>query len=96
MPAGNGRRRCSWRARLPVSVTTSGMRLVQPPWTGLVELPAGRAIADNRARRAGMAELVDAPDSKSGDGNIVGVRFPLPAPPTVILTLLGARDFSAD
>jgi hypothetical protein len=29
---------------------------------------------------AGMAELVDAPDSKSGDGNIVGVRFPLPAP----------------
>jgi hypothetical protein len=30
--------------------------------------------------QAGMAELVDAPDSKSGDGNIVGVRFPLPAP----------------
>ena len=29
---------------------------------------------------AGMAELVDAPDSKSGDGDIVWVRFPLPAP----------------
>lgn len=29
---------------------------------------------------AGMAELVDAPDSKSGFGNKVGVRFPLPAP----------------
>ena len=29
---------------------------------------------------AGMAELVDAPDSKSGSGNRVGVRFPLPAP----------------
>ena len=27
-----------------------------------------------------MAELVDAPDSKSGGSDIVGVRFPLPAP----------------
>ena len=26
--------------------------------------------------RAGVAELVDAPDSKSGSGNRVGVRFP--------------------
>ena len=33
-----------------------------------------------RALRAGMAELVDAPDSKSGDSDIMGVRFPLPAP----------------
>jgi hypothetical protein len=31
-------------------------------------------------QQAGMAELVDAPDSKSGDGDIVWVRFPLPAP----------------
>ena len=30
---------------------------------------------------AGMAELVDAPDSKSGSGNRVRVRFSLPAPP---------------
>lgn len=29
---------------------------------------------------AGMAELVDAPDSKFGDGDIVRVRFSLPAP----------------
>src|SRR3569623_2146549 len=31
-------------------------------------------------RVAGMAGLVGAPDSKSGDGDIVGVRFSLPAP----------------
>jgi hypothetical protein len=31
---------------------------------------------------AGVAELVDAPDSKSGSGNRVRVRFSLPAPIT--------------
>src|SRR5512139_614878 len=32
--------------------------------------------------QAGMAELVDALDSKSSIGDNVGVRFPLPAPST--------------
>ncbi len=36
---------------------------------------------------AGMAELVDARDSKSRDGNIMGVRPPLPAPPFLLKKL---------
>src|SRR5687767_13505497 len=35
-----------------------------------------------------MAELVDAPDSKSGSGNRVWVRFPLPAPSSTIAFVL--------
>src|SRR6266705_885649 len=39
-----------------------------------------RSSAGPRAPPAGMAELVDALDSKSSSGNRVRVRFPLPAP----------------
>ena len=35
---------------------------------------------DNAARLAGVVELVDAPDSKSGARNGVGVQVPPPAP----------------
>ena len=39
------------------------------------------ALAERNASQiAGMAELVDARDSKSRDREIMGVRFPLPAP----------------
>ena len=35
---------------------------------------------DNAPRLAGVMELVDVPDSKSGARKGVGVRFPPPAP----------------
>jgi hypothetical protein len=35
-----------------------------------------------------MAELVDARDSKSRDREVMGVRFPLPAPAVEILSLI--------
>ena len=41
--------------------------------------------------RAGVAELVDAPDSKSGGGNPVWVRFP-PSAPLSFLRKLSAGD----
>ena len=37
-------------------------------------------LMDNAPRLAGVVELVDAPDSKSGARNGVGVRVPPPAP----------------
>ena len=42
-------------------------------------LPSGRPSGAILSP-AGMAELVDALDSKSSSGNRVGVRFPLPVP----------------
>jgi hypothetical protein len=38
------------------------------------------SMFDGSEESAGMAELADAADSKSAEGNLVGVRPPLPAP----------------
>ena len=37
-------------------------------------------LKTDKAQEAGMAEQADAADSKSAEGNLVGVRPPLPAP----------------
>src|SRR5262249_14930667 len=44
---------------------------------------SGLALMRGRAARAEVAELVDAPDSKSGSGDRVWVRFPPSAPQRV-------------
>ena len=46
--------------------------------------------------RAGVAELADAPDSKSGGRKAVWVRFPPPAPPSAASLARHSADESCE
>jgi hypothetical protein len=66
---------------LPILTTKKYLRVSSSPLylPPLAEVTHSNSLAW-RKHRAGVAELVDASDSKSDSGNRVWVRFPPPAP----------------
>src|SRR3954469_7284354 len=72
---------CAKSSREACWNTLSGLSLHRPAVERLATLDATAQAIYTRGC-AGMAELVDAVDSKSTDLTVMGVRFPLPAPPS--------------
>ena len=77
--------RCRWGSGYAI------LEVGRSRFIGLNSRLAGTSV-EELADKAGMAELADAADSKSAEGNLVGVRPPLPAPIKSIVYKINASS----